>query len=260
MTHERNRISLTALSWTLLAVVAIGAGTAAARADDQKADPAAPLKIHIISGAGEYKSEPSLRAFKEYLEHHYQVSCTASWGRDGINRLDNLEQLPSADVLLIFARRMKLDEDQMKLIRRHWEQGKPIVGIRTASHAFQKEDNDFFDRKVLGNHYQGHYGNEPVKVTPVEKMKGHPVLAGVESFTSQKLYKTGPLAEDTIVLQIGDIGKAHHPVTMVHTHNGGRMFYTSLGVPEDFQDANFRRLLTNAIFWTTRRDGKKLQR
>jgi hypothetical protein len=46
-----------------------------------------------------------------------------------------LDALKNADLLLLFARRMKLPEDQMKLIRAHWEAGRPIVGIRTASHA-----------------------------------------------------------------------------------------------------------------------------
>jgi type 1 glutamine amidotransferase len=148
----------------------------------------------------------------------------------------------------------------MAILRKHWESGKPVVGIRTAGHAFQKDDNEVFDKKVLGGHYKGHYGNEPVKVTNAEKAAGHPVLAGVQPFTSQKLYSAGPLAEDTVVLQTGDIGKASHPVTLVHTYKGGRTFFTSLGVPEDFQDPNFRRLLVNAVFWTTQRDPEKMKR
>jgi type 1 glutamine amidotransferase len=216
----------------------------------------APLAIHIISGSGEYKSEPSLKEYKESLEKNFKVTVTASWARDGAEKLDNLESLPKADVLILFARRMKLPEDQMKVIRGHWEAGKPIVGIRTAGHAFQKDDNEVFDRKVLGGHYKGHYGNEVVNVTASEKGKSHPVLAGVEPFRSRKLYSAGELTGE--VLQFGDIGKAKHPVTIVNTHKGGRMFFTSLGVPEDFQDKNFRRLLENAIFWTAQRDAKRL--
>jgi len=37
------------------------------------------------------------------------------------------------------------------------------------------------------------------------------------------------------------------PVAWVRQHNGGRMFYTSLGVQEDFACESFRRLLMNAI-------------
>ncbi|MES2694805.1 MAG: hypothetical protein V4773_15135 [Verrucomicrobiota bacterium] len=45
--------------------------------------------------------------------------------------------------------------------------------------------------------------------------------------------------------------------SLANEYNGGRVFYTSLGVPEDFKDENFRRLLLNAINWTARRDTMK---
>jgi type 1 glutamine amidotransferase len=54
--------------------------------------------------------------------------------------------------------------------------------------------------------------------------------------------------------------KTPQPVTWAHTYKGGRTIYTSMGVPEDFQDENFRRLLTNAIFWTAQRDPQKMKR
>ncbi len=213
-----------------------------------------PLKIHMISGSKEYKSEESLRAFSQFLEREYHVTCSASWGRDGATQLENLEALQDAELMLIFARRMKLAEAQMAMIRKHWEAGKPIVGIRTAGHAFQSADNELFDRKVLGGHYAGHYGGEEVKVQNDPAAAAHPVLAEVGSFTSTKLYKAGELDPTTTVLQTGDIGKAKHPVTIVHEYNGGRTFFTSLGVPADFEDPDFRRLLVNAVFWTTQRD------
>lgn len=218
----------------------------------------APVGIHIISGSKEYKSEPSLKEFETYLEANYAVACTASWGRDGATHLEDLEALENADLLVIFTRRMKLGEEQMAIIRSHWEKGKAIVGIRTAGHAFQQADNEIFDRKVLGGHYRGHYGNEPIKVE--NAAPGHPVLKGVEPFTSKKLYKAGELAEDTVVLQTGDIGKNRHPVTIVHSYKGGRTFFTSLGVPDDFKDPNFRRMLVNAVFWTTRRDPEQMRK
>jgi len=245
------------IALSLLLIVGVSLATAAEKqAGGEKA--AVALRIHIISGSGEYKSEPSLREFKKFLEDQYRVEITASWSKDGAKRLENLEPLAKADLMLIFARRLKLGPEQMKLIRGHWEQGKPIVALRTAGHAFSNEDNKEFDLKVLGGHYKGHYGGEPVKVTNVPEQAGHPVLKGVGPFTSKKLYKTGPLPETTTVLQIGDIGKAKHAVTIVSEYKGRRVFFTSTGVPEDFQDKNFRRMLLNAIFWTTRRDEGKL--
>jgi type 1 glutamine amidotransferase len=222
--------------------------------------PAAPLTVHVISGSKEYQSKTSLKPFLADLEKHYRVTVTASWGTDGSETLENLDALKNADVLLLFARRMKLPEDQMKPIRAHWDAGRPIVGIRTASHAFQKPDNDVFDRQVLGGSHQSHWDDEPVKVTNQPDQAEHPVLRGVGPFVSRKLYKRADLLKDVIVLQTGDNGKDTQPVTLTRMHNGGRIVYTSLGVPEDFKDENFRRLLINALFWTTHRDPEQMKK
>ena len=213
---------------------------------------AAPLKIHIISGAKEYRSETSMKGFSKWMAKRYDVKFTGSWGHDGIERLPNLDALAKADVMFVFARRMKLGEAQMKLIRVHWMAGKPIVGVRTASHAFQRADNEIFDRKVMGGNYLGHFSNEPLKVIHI--VKDHPVLRGVRPFGSSKLYKAGPLAKTATLLQQGDIGKDKQAITWVNTWKGGRTFYTSLGVPEDFKNEHFKRMLVNAIFWTAKRD------
>ena len=104
----------------------------------------------------------------------------------------------------------------------------------------------------MGVNYLGHFSNEPLRVTNVAK--AHPVLRGVREFGSSKLYKAGVLAKSATVLQRGDIGTDKQDVTWVNTWKGGRTFYTSLGVPEDFENENFKRLLVNAIFWTAKRD------
>lgn len=238
------------LRWCGLAWMLVVSAAFHAAAADEKAAPGAPLQVHIISGSREYKSEPSLKEFSQHLQENYKVTCTASWGHDGIKELENLDALNDAELMLIFTRRMKLGEEQMQIIRSHWKQGKPIVGVRTASHAFGGDDNKVFDHEVLGNNYRGHYGGEEVKVTAVADNKDHPVLEGVGPFTSRKLYKCGELPETTTVLQVGDIGKAQHPVTMVNEYNGGRVFYTSLGHPHDFEQPAFQRLLKNAVPWT----------
>ena len=208
---------------------------------------AAAIKIHFISGAREYKSEESLKKFIPWLEKHYDVKCSVSWGHDGIKELPSLNELKEADLLFVFARRMNLVEPQMKIIRTHWEKGKPVVGVRTASHAFQKADNEVFNRQVMGGNYQGHFGDSPVKVVNFGK---HPILKGVGKITSDKLYKAGSLAKSATVLQQGDIGTDKHAVSWINNWKGLRTFYTSLGVPKDFENENFRRMLANAIFWT----------
>jgi type 1 glutamine amidotransferase len=228
----------------LLAALAGAAGAAAA-----------PLAVHIISGSTEYRSEESLRGLIPELERH-GMKVTASWGRDRGTELPDLEALTRADLMIIFARRLVLPENQMKLVRAHWEAGKPVIGIRTASHAWGERgspDNFTFDRQVLGNHYTGHHGDQKVEVRPAPGAEDHPVLHGMGPITSRKLYRHGELAPTAVVLQHGDNGIDRQAVTLVHEYRGGRMFYTSLGVPEDFTDPNFRRMLLNAFYWTTRR-------
>jgi type 1 glutamine amidotransferase len=68
------------------------------------------------------------------------------------------------------------------------------------------------------------------------------------------LYKNPAVNKDVTVLMTGTFAKEKEPVTWVREYKGGRVFYTSLGHPKDFEDANFMRLLTNAIFWTAKKD------
>ena len=49
----------------------------------------------MISGSGEYKSEPSLKAFAELLKNHYGARCTLSLGKDGIAELRELARIRS---------------------------------------------------------------------------------------------------------------------------------------------------------------------
>lgn len=230
-----------------------------AMSTSSRADEPATLKIHMI-GVGEYDPAKSLAEFKKHLEKNYRVECTGSLGGNG-TKLDNLDALKTADLLIIGARRMNLPEEQMAIIRDHWEKGKPIVAFRCASHAFQPADNEVFS-KVLGGAYTGPGSyTAPYKAIAAKEQAGHAVLKGVESINSRGCYGFDKLANDTVVLQfVETTSKTPRPVSWVHTYKGGRTFYTCLGIPEDFQDESFRRLFTNAIFWTAQRDAEKMKK
>ena len=215
-----------------------------------------PLRIHMISGSKEYESEPSLSALKSYLEKHYHVNCTLSLGSDGFRKdLPGIEALQQADVMLVFCRRVKPPEEQLELIKKWCAEGKPVVGIRTASHAFQGWLE--FDKEVLGGDYRGHSGSEQVQVSIEDQARDHPILAGVKEWTRQgKFYHNPNLAEDVTLLLTGTSRSEKQPLAWARTyqkHNGGRSFYTSMGLPQDFENENFKRLLANAISWTAKR-------
>ena len=122
--------------------------------------------------------------------------------------------------------------------------------MRTASHAFQNWLE--LDREILGGDYRGHYGSGLItKVAIANGASDHPILKGVEPFeTPTKLYKNPHMADDTNLLLTGTIPEHTEPVAWTREHRGGRVFYTSLGGPEDFEKKVFRTLLVNAIFWT----------
>ena len=92
----------------------------------------------------------------------------------------------------------------------------------------------------------------------MEKAKDHPVLKGLADFQSNgSLYKNPNIAADAVVLLTGSIPSATEPVAWVREKDGRRVFYTSLGHPDDFKNETFRRLLVNAIAWTTKTELKK---
>ena len=212
-----------------------------------------PLKVCLVSGCGEYKSDESLTAFKAFLEARRNVACTQVSGNDKGEGLPGIEAVNSCDVMLLFTRRITLPEDQLKIVRAYCRAGRPVVGVRTASHAFQNWLA--FDKEVLGGNYQGHYGAGPkAEVAFEEKAKDHPVLAGVRPFASAySLYMNTGLAADVTLLATATSAGKTEPVAWTRMHNGGRVFYTSLGGPDDFRDENFRRMLTNALFWAAKR-------
>jgi len=231
-------------------------------------------RILFIIAENEYDADKTLAEFARRLQTKYNFSCEFALGvpRTSIaserNNIAGLEALQSADLMVLYVRRRALPAEQMKFLRDYIKSGKPLIGLRTASHAFAPRDElepgfvDWreFDPEILGGNYHGHHNNKAkdgpktyVWVKP--EMKSHPVLTGVPSgefYVRSWLYKTLPLTKSTTVLMMGrvDDRKPHEPVAWTNTHTGsGRVFYTSLGHPDDFKLPIFRRLLINAIFW-----------
>jgi putative membrane-bound dehydrogenase-like protein len=211
-----------------------------------------PLTVCLVSGSVEYQSDASLAAFQEYLEKKHGIRCTRAF-RKADDDLPGLENLESCDVMLLFTRRLTISGEQLERVKKYCRAGKPVVAVRTASHAFQNWLA--LDKEVLGGNYKNHYPEgPPCQVQVVEKARDHPVLQGFTPYPSvASLYKNTGLAKDTEVLLMGSIPGHTEPLAWTRLHNGGRVFYTSLGHPRDFENESFRRLLTNALYWTTKR-------
>lgn len=216
---------------------------------------AEPVRVCLISGSLEYESNESLAELQTYLESNYDIRCSRAFveGED-IKNLPGLENLDSCDVMLLFTRRLKIDGQQLQKIKDYCNAGRPIVGVRTASHALQNWLD--LDKEVLGGNYKGHYSNDLVTdVKLVDDAKDDSLLAGVTPFRSAgSLYKNKGIAADCRVLMTGVSPESTDPVTWTRMHNGGRVFYTSLGHQQDFKEESFRRLLANAIYWSAGRE------
>lgn len=203
----------------------------------------------MLSGSFEYDSEESLTIFQNYIEENYAVKSTLIIFQSEDDE-KSLEPIEDTDVLLVFTRRLNTEGKELERFKSYCEQGKPVVGVRTASHAFQNWLA--FDKKVLGGNYDGHYGSGPevsVEINP--DAKDHPILQRVSNFHSHgSLYKNTPIAEDTTLLLTGKTEEHFEPVAWTRVHQGGRVFYTSLGHQKDFTDEpDFLCLLANAVFW-----------
>jgi type 1 glutamine amidotransferase len=211
-----------------------------------------PLRVCLISGAAEYKSDESLAKLQAHLEKNYAVKCSRAFAKSETD-LPGLENLDACDVAVLFTRRLKLEGDQLERVKKYCLSGKPLVGIRTASHAIQTWLD--LDHEVFGGDYKNHYKEGPlteVKIVPAAK--GHPILKGVEPYRSAgSLYKNPAVAKDVELLLTGTIPEHTEPIAWSRLYKGGRVFYTSLGHPKDFEEESYLRLLTNAIFWTAKR-------
>jgi putative membrane-bound dehydrogenase-like protein len=217
------------------------------------------MKVCLVVGSSEYEPDKSLSAFQLHLEKHYPVRCTRAF-RKADDDLPGLENLETCDVMVLFTRRLKITGEQLERVKKYCRSGRPIVAVRTASHGFHNWLA--LDREVLGGNYQNHYPVGPAcKIQIVEQAKDHPILKGFRPFQSVgSLYKNTGLAKDVTILLTGSIPSHSEPIAWTRNYKGGRIFYTSLGHPEDFRNEDFRRLLVNALFWTTGRnvpEGKK---
>ena len=77
---------------------------------------------------------------------------------------------------------------------------------------------------------------------------------GLPTGKYDQLYKNAPLDGSSVPLLTGKwTDKPDEPVAWTHTYKGGRVFYTSLGHPDDFKQPQFRRLLLNAVLWASDR-------
>jgi hypothetical protein len=164
-------------------------------------------KIVLVSGDEEYRSEDVLPQLAKILAKHHGFDCTVLFAVDPTtgeinpNVRDNipgLEALKDADLLVLFTRFRNLPDEQMQYLADYIESGKPIIGLRTATHAFdipsdrkfakygwkstEKNYEQGFGRQVLGETWINHHGSHGKQSTRgmiAPGKQSHPILRGI---------------------------------------------------------------------------------
>jgi nicotinamidase-related amidase/type 1 glutamine amidotransferase len=220
--------------------------------------------VVIVMAEDEYRTNETLPPFAlAQLGKQFKLSYVHANEKERFD-LPGIEILNEADVAIFSIRRRVLPKGQMEIIRKYVAAGKPLIGIRTSSHAFslrgQKapeghESWDSFDPDVIGGHYTGHHGNGPkTTLVAASEASQHPILRGIEVsklLGCGSLYRSAPLAETATALLIGSIpDKPAEPVAWLNRRkDGGKTFYSSLGHIDDFKQPEFQQLLANAVRW-----------
>jgi len=229
--------------------------------------------VAFLTAENEYSSNLTLPAFAHELLLTKGANCEFAVGNpvesgDDRHNIENLQILEDADLAVFFIRRRGLEPGKMDLIKNYINNGKPVLGIRTASHAFDPQAgkdessaalSDFakwpeFDGEILGGNYKGHFtdkmGTTVVSVVP--GMENHPVLKDVslkDFTTSGGLYRNQSLRSDKAqVLLIGTIaGQPAQPVLWTNHTGRNHIIYTSMGSVSDWKNENFRQLMRNSV-------------
>ena len=97
-------------------------------------------KPHLVFLVSEdtlnYEAHRTIPQFAKELEKEYRVTVIESEGSLAQSSFPGIEVLKEADLLIVFCRRLALPVKEMEVIKKHVNSGKPIMGIRTANHAF----------------------------------------------------------------------------------------------------------------------------
>ncbi len=256
-------------------------------------------KPHVVfvTGDDEYRSEESMPMLAKILKRDYGFKVTVCYSLDedgniapgNQKSISGLEALDDADLMVLFTRFRDLPPEQFQHFLKYVETGKPIVGFRTATHAFLFRDSkspyrDWNNTKIaelVGQKWithHGHFGDGHeylTKITIDDAAKEHPILQGVKPYKAYSwLYHVHggsdghKLAGDSQPLLTGHSLKSGHeqkgnlkkyplsnPVAWTKTYSGkdgtkGRVFFTTTAHPFDFKDPSVRKLSLNGILWS----------
>jgi type 1 glutamine amidotransferase len=263
-----------------------------------KEGPGQGKHIVFVTGDEEYRSEECMPMLAKILAERHGFKCTVLFALNPTNgtidplnqtNIVGLKHLEAADMMVVFARFRELSDDQMKFFVDFVNSGKPILGLRTATHAFTYERNKQspyakydrshkgwpggFGQQVLGETWVNHHGvhlKESTRGVINDALKNHPILKGVaDIWGPSDVYTVTHLPPDAQVLVHGQVlegmkptdqplaGPKNNPMmpliwTRNYTGEAGktsRILCSTMGSGVDLENEGLRRLLVNACYW-----------
>jgi type 1 glutamine amidotransferase len=254
--------------------------------------------IVFLTGDEEYRSEEGMTMLARILAVRHGFKCTVLYAIDPadgtiaptiVTNLPGMEVLASADLCVVNLRFRQLPDAQMKPFVEYVNSGKPIIGLRTATHSFNyaagsqspykkysfnsQEWPGGFGQQVLGETWVNHHGNHGVESTRGlvnDAFKDNPILRGANDIWGPTdVYTVSHLPQDAKVLVWGQVlkgmkpqdppvdGPKNHPMmplAWIRSYQGesgktSRVFTTTMGAAVDLESEGLRRLLVNACYW-----------
>ena len=265
-----------------------------------KTGPGLGKSIVFLSGDEEYRSEQGLPMLAKILAVRHGFRCTVLFPinpADGtidpvtLTNIPGMDALDSADLCVMALRFRELPDEQMKHFVEYLGRGKPIIALRTSTHAFSYEHNkqspfakydwrnkDWpggFGQQVLGETWVDHHGahgKESTRGIINQDFATHPVLRGVSGLWGPTdVYAVTHLPRDAKVLVWGQVlsgmnpndppvsGPKNDPLMPLvwlreysaTPEHTSKILTTTMGAAVDLQNEGLRRLLVNAAYWAS---------
>jgi hypothetical protein len=208
-----------------------------------------PLKILLFGG--------DLPAVRKDLEKRYRLEVLTAGqiqGKSGEDNVAGLEQLDEADVWIgSIHKRTFPSEKQLEHVRKFLAAGKPFVGYRAASHAFQNWLEA--DKAIWGAKYGGHHLLEKdpeLVIVPADGAMQHPIFKGLEIPRpgSGSYFYTELEPDVQVLLRSGLPGDMMpHTWTRQPAKTGNRIFYTRYDAKELGENEIVRTIFLRGLAW-----------
>lgn len=258
--------------------------------------PGAGKHVVFVTGDEEYRSEEGMPMLAKILSQRHGFTCTVLFAVDPesgeidpetLTNIPGLHLLDQADLMVMFVRFRELPDAQMKHIIDYTNSGKPIIGLRTATHPFAYKQNTSspyarwhwqsedppggYGRAVFGEtwaYHHGEHGDESTRGLVNGLLQDEPILRGVEDIWGPTdVYGIRALPSNSRVLVYGqtlrgmeptsppNYEKSVMPIAWTRTYTGetrrrSRVFATTMGASVDLKSEDLRRLLVNAVYWS----------